>query len=222
MLFDLKGRRRRVVQVTYAALAALLAVGLVGAGIGSDVSGGLFDAFRGEGGGDAGGASLIEKRVETAQARLRRNPRDEAALKDLTRAEFQLAGQNADPNTGVYRNEAKANLARAASAWERYLALEPEKPDASLARVMVQVYGPGALNRLDKAAQAQEIIAEAKPSPQAYLQLAQYAALAKDTRTADLAGQKAIDLAPKSQRKAVRAQLDQIKAQAAAPPGSAW
>jgi len=47
----------------------------------------------------------------------------------------------------------------------------------------------------------------------------QYAALAKDTRTADLAGQKAIDLAPAAQRKQVRAQVKQLK-QAQAQQGA--
>ena len=47
MLFDLKGRRRRVVQVTYIGLAILMGGGLVLSGIGSDASGGLLDAFVG-------------------------------------------------------------------------------------------------------------------------------------------------------------------------------
>src|SRR5215208_2066086 len=47
MLFDLKGRRRRVVQVTYVGLAVLMGGGLVLSGIGSDASGGLLDALVG-------------------------------------------------------------------------------------------------------------------------------------------------------------------------------
>ena len=215
MIFDLKGKRRRVVQVVYATLAALIAVGLVGAGIGSDVSGGLFDAFRGSGGG--GGDSLIDRRVEAANARLQRNPRDAAALQDLARAEFQLAGQDADPNTGVYGKDARDNLTRAASAWERYLALEPAKVDPLLAATMIQVYGQGGLNRPAKAAQAAEILAEAKPTAAAYLQLATYATLAKQTRKAELAGDRALELASKSERKDVKAQLEALKSQAAQP-----
>ena len=52
MLFDLQGKRRRVVQVTYLGLAILMGGGLVLAGIGSDASGGLLDAFKGGGGGE--------------------------------------------------------------------------------------------------------------------------------------------------------------------------
>ncbi|MDP8943042.1 MAG: hypothetical protein M3N16_02820 [Actinomycetota bacterium] len=217
MIFDLKGKRRRVVQVVYLTSAVLMAGGFVFFGIGSEVSGGLFDAFR-ESDGGGGGDSLIEGRVESAQARLKRNPRDAAALRELARAEFQLAGQDADPNTGAYREGAKDNLARAASAWERYLALERGRPDASLATVMVQAYAEGGLNRPAKAAQAAEILAESKPTAAAYLLLARYATLAKQTRKADLAGDRALELAPKSQRKNVRAQIAAFKAQAAQPP----
>jgi hypothetical protein len=48
----------------------------------------------------------------------------------------------------------------------------------------------------------------------------QYATLAGDTRTANLAGQKAIDLAPKGQEKAVRDTVKQAK-QTQAPPAQA-
>src|SRR5918997_6289454 len=112
MLFDLKGKRRRVVQAVYLTLAVLMAGGLVFFGIGSDVSGGLFDAFS-ERGGDSGGNSAIQKRVEAAEARLKRNPRDEAALKEVVRGRYQLAGQTADPNTLRYTREGKAELTRA-------------------------------------------------------------------------------------------------------------
>ena len=215
MLFDLKGKRRRAVQAIYLTLAVLMGGGLVFFGIGSDVSGGLFDAFSGDGG-SGNGSSLVDKRVEAAQARLERNPRDGAALRELARAEFQLAGQDADPNTGVFGKEGRDNLERSGAAWERYLALDPQRPDASLAGVMVQVYGEGALNRPAKAAQAAEIVAEVKPTPNAYLVLARYATLARDTRKAGLAEQKALDLAPKRQHKAIKAQLAQLKAAPAA------
>ena len=46
MLFDLKtGKRRRVVQVVFGFLAFIFFISFVGFGIGSDVSGGLFDAI---------------------------------------------------------------------------------------------------------------------------------------------------------------------------------
>jgi hypothetical protein len=52
-------------------------------------------------------------------------------------------------------------------------------------------------------------VAESQNDPTSYLQLAAYAQLAKDQRTADLAAQKAVDLAPKDQKKDVRQQAEQ-------------
>jgi hypothetical protein len=46
MIFDLKsGKRRRVVQVVFGFLAFIFFISFVGFGIGSDVSGGIFDAI---------------------------------------------------------------------------------------------------------------------------------------------------------------------------------
>src|SRR3712207_1208748 len=98
--------------------------GLVFFGIGGDVSGGLFDAFSDRQGG-GNGNSLAQNRVESANRRLQANPRDEAALREVVRGHFQLASQDSNAETGQYGEEGKRELAAAARAWERYLALEP-------------------------------------------------------------------------------------------------
>jgi hypothetical protein len=72
---------------------------------------------------------------------------------------------------------------------------------------MLQAYSEIGLNDASKAADVAEIVARARPSPQAYLLLTQYAAKAGQTRKATLAGQKAQDLAPKSQKKLVKQQV---------------
>jgi hypothetical protein len=210
MLFDLRGKRRRAVQATYVTLALLMGGGLVLFGIGGGVSGGLLDAIRGRGG-SSGSGSVYEKRVERDQRALRRNPRDEAALRDLARSQYQLVAQDADPNTGAFPKKDRDKLQKVASAWERYLALGPRRPDASLASLMAQVYAPGALSRPAQAAKAAEIVAAANPTSAAYLTLVQYATLAGQTRTADLAAQRAMDLAPKGQKATVKAQIKQAK-----------
>jgi hypothetical protein len=214
MLFDLKGRRRRVVQVTYLGLAILMGGGLVLFGIGGDVSGGLFDAFS-DRSGSTGGNTIVEKRVDSAERRLATNPKDEKALRELARSSYQLAGGQTDPNTGRATAAAKPNLNRSARAWERYLALEPEKPDPALARVMIQVYNEFGLNKPDKATQVAEILADADPIANNFLTLSQYARLAGQTRKAELAGKRAIEVAPKAQKKQVRANLKQFEAAAA-------
>jgi len=74
MLFDLKGKRRRTVQVTYVGLAFLMAAGLIGAGIGSGTSGGIFDLFGG-GSGKSTANKTVEKRITVAERALQINPR---------------------------------------------------------------------------------------------------------------------------------------------------
>ena len=220
MLFDLQGKRRRVVQVTYLSLALLMGGGLVLFGVGSDAQGGLLDAL-GIRDSSGGGDSRSDDRLERAEERLKVNPRDENALKEVVRASYQLAGEDADPNTGAYGEDGRANLAKADRAWQRYLALEPKQIDDSLGRLMVQAYGPGALNKAPGAARAAEIVAEAEGTSVAFIQLVQYAALAGQSRKADLAGMRAVELAPKGQRKLVKQQVEQAKAAAAAAQAQA-
>lgn len=212
MLFDLHGRRRRVIQVTYVTLAILMGGGLVFFGIGGDVQGGLFDAFseRNQG---ADGQEIVERQRDRAQERLRQNPRDEQALKALVRANYQLA--TAQAATTDFPPEARDELEAAARAWERYLALEPREVDTSLANLMLQAYGPGALERYDRATRVAELLADENQTPEAYLRLVQYASLAGDERTADLAGRRAVELAPRRQRDDVRQQVEQLKAASA-------
>src|SRR4051794_20017158 len=203
MLFDLKGKRRRTVQVVYLMLAVLMGVGLVAFGIGSGVNGGLSDLFNG-GNGSNQGSKVIQKKIDTAEKQLQVNPRNAAALADVIRGHYQLASANADPNTGVFSKDARTDLEQAAGAWQRYVATNPPKPDLGLARVMVQAYsGLAQLSAADKASatrnwagasDAAELIAGAQPKPANYLALVQYATLAGQTNKADLAGKKAVQL----------------------------
>ncbi|MEA2440284.1 MAG: hypothetical protein QOH76_1708 [Thermoleophilaceae bacterium] len=239
MLFDLKGKRRRAVQGTYLTLAILMGAGLVLFGIGSSVNGGLGDLFSG-GGGSNQGDKVVNDRIKTAEKQLQANPKNVAALGAVIRGHYQLATANADPNTGQFSSDAKDDLQQAATAWQRYVATNPEKTDIGLARVMVQAYsGLAQLTTNDQpavqrywtgAANATELIAAAQPNPANYVALVQYATLAGQTNKADLAGKKAVAIAPKGQRKAVQQQVTQAKAAstsqaggggAAAPSGTA-
>jgi hypothetical protein len=219
MLFDLRGKRRRVVQGVYLTLAVLLAGGLVFFGIGGGTNGGLLDAFKGGGGGSSGDKAL-KKEIAAMQARVAANPQDQAALVTIATDNYRLAAENADPNSGVFTDKAKDNLNAAASAWERYLALNPPKPNDTLASYMLQAYSQAGLNKPDKAKQAAEIFSEAHPSSNAYINVVLYASLAGDTRTAKLAGQKALQLAPKTQRSSVKALIKQAEAAGATSASS--
>jgi hypothetical protein len=211
MLFDLRGRRRRAVQATYLTLAVLMGGGLVLFGIGGDVSGGLFDAFSDRSG--AGSASEdLQERIDQREERLSANPQNEAILKALIRDYHALAGAQLPVGGGPYPEEAKDELRQAGEYWQRYLEVEDGDPDPSLARLAVAIYDQTALNQPEEGAAAMRIVAEAGNDYESYLALVQLSAAAGDERTADLAAQKAVDLAPKGQRKQVKKQAEALKA----------
>lgn len=218
MLFDLRGKRRRAVQVTYASLAALMAIGLVGAGIGSDVSGGVFDIFTGGDDGDISDANkAVEERIDKANAKLKVNPKDQAALLEVVRGHYSLAATDTDRETGTFGEDGKEELEKAGAAWKRYLATEPKEVDPAIATLMTQAYGQLGLNKPNEATEAAELVAEARNDASSYLQLVQFATLAGQKRKADLAAEKALELAPEGERDTVKQLIEQAKA--APPPG---
>jgi hypothetical protein len=215
MLFDLRGRRRRAVQATYLILAVLMGGGLVLFGIGGGVSGGLLDAITG-GGGGSDANSQLEKQIDREEKRLATSPNNPAVLKALVRDHYALAASDQPSGSSQFPDDAKDDLRAAGRYWQRYLAVEKGTPDASLATFALQVYDTGALNQPKEAARAMAIIAERQNTFQAYLALVQRATAAGDTRTADLAAQKAVDLAPKNQKRQVKKLAEQAKKQTAA------
>jgi hypothetical protein len=225
MLFDLRGSgRKRVVKVIYMTLAVLMGSGLVLFGIGGATSGGLLDVFTGGGGGGGGGGNdLLAKQEKTAQRRVNANPSDAAAWATLARLHYQQAGQgdNYDQSRGVFNSGGRRELGQAAAAWERYLRLEQKQPDPNLAALMVQAYAPTALNQPKSGVEAAEIVADARPSAQAFYQLAVFAYTAGQTRKGDLASAKALQKTPAADRPSVKSQLEAIKKQGGLSKGSA-
>jgi hypothetical protein len=211
MLFDLRGRRRRAVQATYLTLAVLMGGGLVLFGIGGDVSGGLIDAFGGRDSGGDDANSQLEQRIDRQQERLKASPQNAAILAELVRLNYQVASSQIVEGTSSFPTEAKDDLRRTGVYWERYVEATDNEPDPSLARLALQAYAPEGLNQPDKAKEAVRIIAADSNDTQTYLLLVQYATTAGDTRLANLAGQKAVDLAPKNVRKEVEKQVEQLQ-----------
>ena len=220
MLFDLRGRgRRRVVKIIYGGLAVLLGGGLVFFGIGGDVQGGLFDAF--SQGGDA--TKQIEERVDNARAATQRDPRNPRNWAVLAEAEFQLAGQSEGFNAGEqdptkqFTGDARKELEDAVAAWRRHLEVAGDDPNANTASIMRNALV--SLGDAEGAVRAQEIVIDGLPEagPGDYAQLAVLAATAGQTRKSDLAADRAEELAPKDQKAAVRAQIEQAKSQSGTP-----
>jgi len=211
MLFDLRGRgRRRTIQAIYVTLAILMGGGLVLFGIGGNTSGGLFDAFKGGGG---GGNDTFSKQITQAEKTLKANPNDAAAWVVLARARFQQAGQgdSYDQQTSQFTDKGKSRLQQSATAWEHYLSLNPRKPDDSLASLMVQVYSPSALNQPAKGVKAAQIVTATRPSAQTFYTLAVFAYAAGDKRTGDLAAAKTLSLTPAGRKTQTKLLLEQAK-----------
>ena len=232
MLFDLKGRRRRVVQVTYVGLAVLMGGGLVLSGIGSDASGGLLDALVG---GDSSTSNDDAKKpfnnqIKAAEAKLRANPEDAAALATLVRAHFGLAGleQETDDQTGatIVTDKGQAEMQKAAAAWKRYMATGPERIDTGLAATAIQIYRVIGLpesqeDKNELFVAPARAIAEQENSVDAYIRLVAVATQAGDTRTAGLAERKALTFAQSKDEKAtIKERIETEKTAASSASGA--
>jgi hypothetical protein len=223
MLFDLRGRgRRRAVQAIYLSLAILMGGGLVLFGVGGATSGGLLDAFQSSSG-QTSVDKVFQKRVDKAETGVRVRPTDPKAWAELTRVRFQQAGSGDgfDPNQGAFTNKGKEQLQGAATAWNKYLTLT-DKPDDTVAALMVQAFSTSGLNQPGEAVSAMEIIIDSRPETgPLFVQLASLAYQAGQTRKADLASKKALALTPKDDREQIQAQIDGARqAASAAQPAS--
>ncbi len=223
MLFDLRGKRKRAVQVIYLGLALLMGIGLVGLGIGGDANGGIFDAL-GIGGGSSSSEPQYQDQIDKANDALATNPKDRQALLTLTRYEF-LSGRDADDvdeTTGqrTPTSESIDDYNAAIDAWERYLATKPKQPDDDVASLAMQAYlvtidptatlGDRDLRKLVGAAQ---IVADARPSYGTYSDLARYAYIAgEDDVGAAAAANAKREAADKNQKQAIDQLVKQARA----------
>jgi len=213
MLFDLRGSgRRRVVKIVYVTLAILMGGGLVLFGIGGSgaLSGGLLDAITESSGGADDGNDRFRTLEQQAVTKARQDP-TAATWAAVARARFNLAqtGEFVDQSTGNYTDAGAEMLRSAGRAWDESVKLADGSPDPRVASLMVQAYA--GIGELDKAATAQEIIAEDRNSAGAYATLAQIAYQAGLTRKGDLARGKALELTEPDMREALKGQLDQAK-----------
>ena len=208
MLFDLRGKRRRAVQATSLILAVLMGGGLVLFGIGGS-GGNIFDAF--DSGGGSSGNEQLEKRVDNLEKRLQASPQDAVILAALVKANYQVAVSKTPSGQTTIPEEGKQDLAKAGRYWERYVTATNGEPSRELAQYALNIYSSDGLNQPGKAKEAVRVLAADANNAQTYLLLVQYAAQAGDTRTAKLAAQKAIDLAPKGQRKQVEQAAKQLQ-----------
>lgn len=214
MLFDLRARgRRRTVQVVYLGLAILFGLGFIGFGVGGGFGGGgvLEGVF---GNNEGSSSSSYSKQISAAETRTRKTPGEAAGWAALADARLHQASGSEyyDETTQQFTSKGKEQLAKAASAWNQYLSLNPSKPDIRVAQDMLRAFGEEGLNQPAAAVQVMQLVLAAKPPSAAlYGYLAKYAYQAKNVRVGDLASQKSVSLTPANQRKQVQAELEQLK-----------
>jgi hypothetical protein len=222
MVFDLRGRRKRVVQVVYAILAVLMALSLLTV-VGPFSIG---DVFGGGGSGDATGT--LDDQAERIERQLARNPDDEDLLLALVRTRYSAGNTliQVDPTTGqqAIPPEAEAEYEKAAAAWSRYLATDPAEPSPNIAQqaasalftlAQLSTTSAQAARNLRDAAKAQAVIAEARPSVGSLSTLAYYSYAALDFEQGDkarMAAEKAA--ATEAERRSVEQQLTAIRKRA--------
>jgi hypothetical protein len=213
MLFDLRGgHRRRAVKAIYVGLALLIGGGLILFGVGAGTGGGglLNAATENEGSSSSSFAGQIKK----YQKQVKAQPANIAAWEKLTAAQLHEAGGEAfvSPTTGAPTAKGKELFAQASRSWERYIALNPPKPSLELAKLMLRVYGAEGLNQPASAVQVLQLVVAAEPKNASYYAaLAEYAYKAKNVRVGDLASEKAVSLAPASERARVKSELEASK-----------
>ncbi len=219
MLFDIRGRRKRVIQVVYAVLAALMGLSLFTV-VGPVNLGDLIG-----GGGGSSSSSAFTDQAEQIERKLAKDPRNETLLlRDIrARSTAATAEIQSDPATGAQNGITQEGLdsyRKAGDAWIRYMKLNPKQPSPSVA----QLAATALLNssnfteidtRVKSAAEAQAIYAKARPSPNSYLTLAQLRYLIGDTKGAAQAGEQAKQQAPAAQRKLIDQTLNQYAKQSA-------
>src|SRR6478735_8198849 len=112
MLFELGGRRKRVIQVIYVFLALLLGVGALG----------LTDS-------GSSGSSQFDQQIDNANENLDANPDNTQALLTLARYQY-LKGQQSletdDQGNVSISDDSISAWQDATDAWERYLDALPK------------------------------------------------------------------------------------------------
>lgn len=170
MVFDTGGRRRGVVKVVYAILAVLMGFSLllvVGPaplqslfGISNEVS---------------NAAQQFEEQQQRLEVKLKKDPRNPDLLLSLTRAQINAGNALVEANSAgevAFTPEATQQLQAASESWSKYLKATDE-PSSAGAQVAAQALfslagtartGPEAELNVRAAANAQEIVAKARPS----------------------------------------------------------
>lgn len=227
MLFDLRGRRKRVIQVIYVILAVLMAASLLVIGM----PGGLNPFNSGGGVVSQDAAELAMKRADNLQQQLKKNPGNENAQVELIRARITAGNslvQVDDKGQQTVGDKANAQYDLAAEAWDDYLK-QTKQPDPSVAQLIANTFfslSQGSTvaqfqANIKGAVEAQEIVAEnavkeAKQGGQnpvgPLTTLAMYQYYAQDYAAAEASRKQALAAANgAAEKKQIETQLDSVE-----------
>jgi len=237
VLFDLQSpRRRRVIRITFGALAAIFAVSFVFLGVGTGGGGFSFSDLFGGGGSSGSAASAFDDDIQTAQQQLAANPNDPATLGRLVQLHYQAGNANRNSD-GTLTSDGEQELREAADAWTKYVKASNDNLDQTPALFALNVFDQlgqidfqqartdtsstealsdvnAAVDDWKNAAQAQQALIDANPkqaTPNSYGRLASYLYLAGDTKGAEQAVANATKGAKGSQASTLQSQLNPIK-----------
>jgi hypothetical protein len=198
MVFDIRGRRGVAIKVVYAILALLMVASLF------LVTGAinLNTLFGGNSGGESA-SSQLEKQSASIEAKLAKSPEDEDLLAALTRTRLSTA--TAMINEGVSSQgdveEVKQQLAKGSEDWSKYLEAASEPSPGLATQVAPAIFQLAeissstgeALENVKAATEAQEIVAEGRPSLNSYSTLAFYKLFTQDYKGAEEFKEKAVE-----------------------------
>jgi hypothetical protein len=236
LLFDLQTpRRRRVIRVTFGALAAIFAISFVFLGVGTGGGGfSLSDLFGG--GGGSSSANAFDDDIKAAEQKVAVNPNDTTALANLVRLHYQAGSQDVNSD-GTLTSDGEQQFRESADVWSKYVKatkgnleqtpalfalntfdqlgqvdFQKARTDTSTSEALTDVNA--AVNDWKMAAQAQQVLIDAQPkkaTANSYARLASYLYLAGDTQAADAAVAQAKQGAKESDASTIDTQLNPIK-----------
>ncbi|MFN8141626.1 MAG: hypothetical protein U0R29_04730 [Solirubrobacterales bacterium] len=138
MLFDVRGRRKRVIQVIYVILAVIMAASLIVIGL----PGGINPFNNANSGVNSDYAKANVERADKLQKQLQAQPANEKLAVELIRARLS-AGQSLSETDAsgqiVTTDEAADQYDMAASTWTRYLKMTDNNPDPEVAQLMATI-----------------------------------------------------------------------------------
>ncbi len=220
MVFDIRGKRGNVVKVVYGVLALLMGLSLflvVGPVNIGELVGGSSSA--------SNAAKPFEEQAERIEVKLKKSPEDPKLLASLTRARVNAGNSSIEETSEggqVLTSEAVQQYQLASEAWSRYLKATDE-PSAGVALLTAPIFvtlaeasGTAEFEaNLQAAVEAQQIVAEQRPSINALTTLAIYQYFTFDYKQARKTEAEAIAMAEgKFQREGIENQMQQYEKRA--------